>query len=187
MLASQRLGARYVSSSPRLTRPKSFVTLRINPFGFTSLTWADETVGHRNMKTYFAIAVLIASIAYGEPIPTRQVTNEYLTMTIPSSWELKIVAGKPGEMQMYLRIHEEPLCMTFIYAYWDGLDPRDWFGNNRYTMSGRDYFIWQPKAEKELQVVRTGPSYIISATVPFNLGPEDLSLLLNSVNTIEPK
>ena len=147
----------------------------------------NADVGHRNMKTYFAIAVLIASIAYGEPIPTRQVTNEYLTMTIPSSWELKVVAGKFGEMQMHLRIHEAPLCLAFMYAYWDGLDPRDWFGNNRYTMSGRDYFIRQPESGKELQVVRTGPRYIISATVPFNLEPEDLTLLLNSVNTIEPK
>ena len=139
------------------------------------------------MKKYFAFAVLIASIAYGETIPTRQISNIYLTMTIPATWTLEIVAGKEGEMQMSLRI---PSRMVPIFADWDGLDPREWHGNNpltRYTMSGRDYFIRQQQEGKEMWVVRTGPSYTISAKVPFDLAPDDLSLLLNAVNTIEPK
>ena len=146
-----------------------------------------STVGPINMKIFFAIAVLIASIAYGETIPTQQITNKYLTMTVPATWTLEIVAGKEGEMQMSLRI---PSRMVPIFAYWDGLDPREWHGNNplaRYTMSGRDYFIRQQQEGKEMWVVRTGSSYIISATVPFDLAPDDLSLLLNAVNTIEPK
>lgn len=144
-------------------------------------------VGHRNMKPYFAITILIASIAYGETIPTQQITNKYLTMTAPATWTLTIVAGKEGEMQMSLRI---PSRIVPIFAYWDGLDPREWYSNNplmHYSMSGRDYFIRQPQEEKEMWVIRTGPSYIIAAKVPFDLAPENLTLLLNSMNTIEPK
>ena len=158
-----------------------------HPYGAQGAPRVNADVGHRNMKPYFAIAVLIASIAYGETIPTQQITNKYLTMTAPATWTLEIVGGKEGEMQMSLRI---PSRFVPIFAYWDGLDPREWFSNNplmRYSMSGRDYFIRQPQEEKEMWVIRTGPSYIIAAQVPFDLAPDDLTLLLNSMNTIEPK
>ena len=147
----------------------------------------NPDVGPINMRLYFAIAVLIAGIACGETIPTQQITNQYLTMTAPATWTLTIVAGKEGEMQMSLRI---PSRIVPLFAYWDGLDPREWYSNNplmHYSMSGRDYFIRQPQEEKEMWVIRTGPSYIIAAKVPFDLAPDDLTLLLNSVNTIEPK
>jgi hypothetical protein len=144
------------------------------------------------MKKTLMLLMLIASITHGETIPMAQITNVYLTITMPSSWSLEIAGGKERQMQMSIRIPSDtggkrPISM---FAQWDGLDPRKWVGTNvvaKYSLGNRDFFIRSTNGTNDMEIVTQGEKYAISATVPLALEPETLGLLLNSLATMKAR
>lgn len=121
----------------------------------------------------------------------RQATNKYLTMTMPSSWNLEVVAGKEGQMQMSLH-YATSGTNTFItlFAHWNGLDPRKWMGTNsmtQYKIGSCDYFVSNVDGRKEMSMIAEGRTFIVNAIVPLDADPETLSLLLNCLGTMKPK
>jgi hypothetical protein len=143
------------------------------------------------MKKTLLLLMLFAGLVRGEVISMTHATNNYLTVTIPKDWTFDVVAGKEEEMQMSLWIpHDGGKTLISLFAYWGSLNPRQYVGTNivsTYTLGNSDYFLSNQNGLKKLQGITQGQKYAISTTIPLDLKPETLALLLNSLGTLKPK
>jgi len=142
------------------------------------------------MKALITALVLVSLLAHGKDIASQQITNEYMSITIPLKWTLEVVGGKDGEMQMSLRPLDYGQPSVSVFAYWNGLDPRKWVGSNvvsQYTLDKHEYFVKRENGKKNLQIIVSGKKYTISTTLHMKMDEEMFALLLNSLNTVKPK
>jgi hypothetical protein len=143
------------------------------------------------MKYLCLVVILTTCLARGGELSIRQESNTYLTLDIPSEWKLEVVAGKEGEMQMSLRGAANGTNIYVpLFAYWGGLDPRQWVGTNvvtKYKTGSCNWLVRKADGRKELWMIAQGKTYIIDAVTPLDCDGETLALLLNCLNTIKPK
>lgn len=143
------------------------------------------------MNLLLTTMILVTSHGLAGTIITKESQNNYFTMSIPESSSVSEVGGKPGEMQIQLSFHGKHTDKAiFIFAYWDGLDPRRFVGTNvvtQYSLDGRDYYLKSKGSEEELEMILSGQKYHISVNVPLVLEKDDLALLLGTLATLKPK
>lgn len=131
-------------------------------------------------------------------IQMKQVTNEFLSITIPADWRL----DTDIEDKMRPEVRHMSLCLPHedgrkLVSLWASSSlPKGVMIHPRFLNLGADacytlneiwYFLYSQNGEKHLQVITEGDTYYVTAIIPLRSKPETLALVLNSLQTMKPK
>ena len=138
------------------------------------------------MKIILLILTSLTLLCNASEEKFKDVSNQYLSASIPNNWSLEVVSGKDGETQLSIKaIIDKKEYHISSFAYWGNLDPKKFINPNNesfYRIQNKHYY--QYKSAKTCIII-TGKKYKISFDLEHDLPIKLKIKLLNIINTLK--